>query len=379
MEDLRDPFRKQRLESGIEHMQAEGQDFPLILRLQDLRKACKDWATFSSDDPFMIVPHSEADVRTVRQYPLEVDPPAHADYRAIVEPFFALANDPEYQPGIDKLVHDALGFAFDKDSVEVVREVLIPIQSRALAKLLNVDDAEADVWIGWGTHIFKDGDGVSKGADVERYTSQKFADSTDPDADDFFSVLNRAELKGRKLTLEEKNGMANLAFAGGRDTIIHTLSSIIEYFGNHPDQLEFLREDESRLSTAAEEFVRFVSPSTALARKCPHGAQVLDVEVSPGGRVGLCWPSANRDETVFSNPEQVVLDRYPNPHVGFGFGIHRCLGAQHARVVIRSFLTFLTTRIKAISILESVPQIETESSFNRQVGYERLVVSFATI
>lgn len=55
---------------------------PLILRLQDVRKTCKNWRTFSNDDPFMIVPHSEASVRSVRQYPIETDPPDHADYRA---------------------------------------------------------------------------------------------------------------------------------------------------------------------------------------------------------------------------------------------------------------------------------------------------------
>ena len=69
MDAQRDPFTKQRQDTGIERMRAEGQDMPLILRLQDVRKTCKDWKTFSNDDPFMIVPHSEADVRTVRQVP----------------------------------------------------------------------------------------------------------------------------------------------------------------------------------------------------------------------------------------------------------------------------------------------------------------------
>ena len=128
--------------------------------------------------------------------------------------------------------------------------------------------------------------------------------------------------------------------------------------------------------TATEEFVRYVSPLTAIARKCPHGAKVLDAEVEPGGRVGLCWPSANRDESAFANAQEVVLDRSPNPHVGFGFGIHRCLGATQARLIIRSLLQSLCERVETIKLIEAVPEIETESSFSRQVGYKRLRVAF---
>jgi cytochrome P450 len=357
-------------------MDADGHDMPLILRLQDVRKTCKDWKTFSNDDPFMIVPHSEADVRSVRQYPIETDPPDHTEYRALVEPFFNRPNDPAYQAGLRKLVDDALADAARPGSVEVVREFALPLQSRSLTRLLNVDESEADLWIGWGTHVFKEGDGVSKGAALADYIRRKFEETAGSNADDFFSVLNRIDFRGRQLTLEEKHGFANMAFAGGRDTVIHTVSSIIAYFAEHPEGLDFLRQDAARIITAGEEFVRYVSPLTAIARKCPHGARVLDAEVPPGGRVGLCWPSANRDETAFTNAQEVVLDRSPNPHIGFGFGIHKCLGAPQARLIIRSLLQSLCDQIKTIRLIEAVPEVETESSFQRQVGYKRLLVAF---
>lgn len=376
MKTERDPFREKRQGSGIEYMQAEGEDMPLVLRLQDVRKVCKDWKTFSNDDPFMIVPHSEANVRSVRQYPIETDPPDHTDYRALVEPFFNRPNDAGYQAGMRQLVDEVLAAAATPDSVDVVSELALPLQSRSLTRLLNVDDSEAKLWISWGTHVFKEGDGVSKGAELGSYIREKFEAAEGSDADDFFSALNRAEFQGRKLTLEEKHGFANMAFAGGRDTLIHTISSIIAHFASHPEGLEFLRQDQARIITATEEFVRYVSPLTAIVRRCPHGAKVLDAEVAPGGRVGLCWPSANRDETAFDRPQEVVLDRSINPHVGFGFGIHRCLGAVQARLVIRSLLQSLCDQIEAIHLIEAVPEIEQESSFERQVGYKRLRVSF---
>jgi cytochrome P450 len=373
----RDPFREKRERTGIETMRAEGADMPLILRLQDVRKTCKDWKTFSNDDPFMIVPHSEANVRSVRQYPIETDPPDHTDYRALVEPFFDRPNDPAYQADMRKLVDRTVKAAADSASVEIVRDFSLPLQSKSLARLLNVDESEADLWISWGTHVFKEGDGVSKGAELADYIRDKFEATKNSNGPDFFSALNRADFRGRKLTLEEKHGFANMAFAGGRDTVIHTVSSVIAYFAEHPDGLDFLRQDPARIVTATEEFVRFVSPLTAIARKCPHGAKVLDAEVPPNGRVGLCWPSANRDAGAFAKPDEVVLDRSPNPHVGFGFGIHRCLGAPQARLIIRTLLASLCDQIQSIRLIEAVPEIETESSFSRQVGYKRLHVAIS--
>ncbi|MEM6315215.1 MAG: cytochrome P450 [Planctomycetota bacterium] len=375
--NAKDPFKQARADTGIQCMHAEGQDMPLILRLRDVRKTCKDWKTFSNDDPFMIVPHSEADVRSVRQLPIETDPPDHKEYRALVDPFFKRPGvDEEYQADmralVDGLVMSALG-----NEIEAVREFALPLQSRSLARLLGVDESEADLWISWGTHVFKEGDGVAKGADLAEYIRKKFVDTECSDGDDFFSTLNRIEFRGRRLTLEEKHGFANMAFAGGRDTVIHSVSGILAYVAEHPEALDFLREDDTRIVPAVEEFVRHISPLTAIARKCPHGAEVSGVTVEPGERVGLCWPSANRDAQTFEHPDDVVLDRAPNPHVGFGFGIHNCLGAPQARLILRSLLTVLCDRVGHIDLLEAVPDIEEESSFKRQVGYSRLRVKMS--
>lgn len=262
------------------------------------------------------------------------------------------------------------------DTVEVVREFSLPIQSRSLTRLLGVDDAEAQTWIGWGIHVFKEGDGVQKGGDLQQYVEARFKNSNDPDAADFFSTLNHAEYDGRPLTEEEKYGFANIAFAGGRDTIIHTVSSIVHYFAEHPSSLNFLREEPARIVTAAEEFVRFVSPLTAIMRTCPHATEVQGHPVEAGERVGLCWPSANRDPTVFENPDEVQLDRKPNPHVGYGFGIHNCLGAPQARLIIRSLLEVFSDKVEKIELHSAVPEIETESSYSRQVGFQKLDVDF---
>jgi cytochrome P450 len=220
----------------------------------------------------------------------------------------------------------------------------------------------------WGMHALTEGSGL------EDYTAEQFTRAEQQPGDDFFSMLNQAVLNGEKLTFDEKQGIANVTFAGGKDTVINVVSSIIVYFAEHPEALIFLREDERHIMTACEEFVRYVSPLTAITRTCPHAAQVSGHDIPAGGRVGLCWPSANRDESVFKEPNKVVLDRMPNPHIGFGFGIHNCLGAPQARLIIRSLLRALCEQVKSIELISFEPRIEKEESYTRQVGYDRVVV-----
>ena len=376
MNDPRDPFQNARATTGHQTMRAEGQDLPLILRLQDVRRTCKDWQTFSNDDPFMIVPHSEAQVRSVRQYPIETDPPQHTQYRALVEPFFARPLDPQYQAQMQRLTDQSVDHAAQHGPLDAVRQFALPLQSRSLAQLLDVDPAEADTWIRWGIHVFKDGDGAAKGSHLTDYIQRKLQASRGSQAPDFFSTLHRARIDGRPLTDQEMQGFANMVFAGGRDTIIHTVSSIVAHLAQEPKTLTQLRGQPNLIPSATEEFVRFVSPLTAIARKCPHGAQVAGTTVPPGQRVALCWPSANRDESAFDQPQRLKLDRQPNPHVGFGFGIHRCLGAPQARLVIRCLLRSLSQRLESIRLLQATPELEHESSFTRQVGYAQLTVQF---
>ncbi len=377
MPEHADPFSHARAEHGWLNVDCDGENVPLILRLKDVRKTCKDTSTFSSDLPPLIVLHSEAHVRDVRQLPIECDPPDHTDYRALVQPLFDRAkNDPDYMESIRSLVDEMVRTAIGKGELDAVRGFALPMQSRALTRLLRMPESEADVWIGWGVHVFHDrDDGGGEGFLLQSYTGGQFRRAEENPGDDFFSYLNQVEFRGRKLTFEEKQGFANVTFAGGRDTVINTVGSIFAYLGDHPEALDFLREDEARILTACEEFVRYVSPLTAIARKCPHATRLLDEQDVPaGGRVALCWPSANRDESVFDQPHDVKLDRSPNPHIGFGFGPHNCLGAPHARLIIRSLLRSLCDRVERVELIKAVPKVEKESSFTRQVGYESVLV-----
>jgi cytochrome P450 len=376
MDAFSDPFHAARAESGALKCPFHGEDIVMLLRHDDVRRAARDWETFSSDAPFRVPIPSEEGVRTMRQLPIETNPPEHTDYRAIVEPFFQRAKEPAVIAQVEALIDAMFTHALARDSIEVVHEFALPIQSRALTYLLNVPESEADTWIGWGIHVFRVAGGLKKGVALEDYLHAQFDRAAANPGADFFSALTQATYQGRPLTREEMMGFANLAFAGGRDTIIHTIACALGHLANHPASLAYLREDPKRITLASEEFFRVFMPLTHIGRVCPADTEVNGVTVRAGERVSLCWASANFDETVFPAAHEVRLDRKPNPHLSFGFGPHLCLGAPHARLILRSLLRACCERLQSLTILEAKARVEHEAAYERALGYDALTMRF---
>ena len=377
MGDIPDPFREKRRTDGVLGLPTDKEVIPMILRHEDVRRAAKDWKTFSSDAPFRVPIPSEEDVRSVRQLPIEVDPPEQTDYRKLVEPFFLRAKQPAFVARVEELADRLLADALGRDSIEVVEQFALPLQSKALAILLDVPESEADLFISWGIHVFHVADGergVHKGAALERYLNEQFDRAAANPGDDFYGVLTKARFHGRLLTREEMLGFANLMFAGGRDTVIHSVACAIGYLAEHPEAFEFLRADPDRIVHASEEFFRAYMPLTHIGRVCPVDTDVHGMQVKAGERATLCWASANLDEEVFEAADEIHLDRKPNPHVSFGFGAHLCLGAAHARTVMRALLGLLCRRVSRIELISKRDRVEHTPAFDRPLGYESLVV-----
>lgn len=380
MSAFSDPFQEARQSTGVMQCPFHGENITMILRHEDVRKAAKDWQTFSSDAPFRVPIPSEEDVRSMRQLPIETNPPEHGDYREIVEPFFQRAKDPAMIAQVEALIDGMLSQALNRESIEMVHEFALPIQSRALTHLLNVPASEGETWIGWGIHVFKvTGGEFKKGNVLEDYLNAQFDHAEASPGEDFFSALTQANYHGRKLTREECMGFANLAFAGGRDTIIHTISCALGYLAEHPEALEFLRADPKRITLASEEFFRVFMPLTHIGRVCPADTDVNGITVKANERVSLAWASANFDDTAFPSPQEVRLDRKPNPHLSFGFGTHLCLGAPHARLILRTLLRLCCERVQAITILKAEERIEHEAKFDRTLGYDSLTVKLTPL
>ena len=376
--DATDPFAAARRADGVLDADFLGERIPMILRYKDVRAAAGDPKTYSSDAPFRVPVPSEERVRNVRQLPIEVDPPEHTDYKAIVKPFFSAPKRPEMIAKVEALVADMLDDAPTAGSIEAIGEFALPLQSRALTLLLNMPMASAEQWIGWGRNVFHGPDGHSeeKGSAVDRYLHEQFDRAELAPGDDFFSALSQATYRGRPLTRDEMIGFANLAFAGGRDTVIATIGLTLSHLAGHQQDFERLRAEPTLIRSAVEEIVRIASPLTMIGRTCPHDTSVHGVSVRAGDRAAICWASANRDETVFEAPETLDIGRRRNPHVAFGAGTHTCLGASHARLVLRSLIRALCDKVARITVIESAPSYERWPHYARQTGYEFLNIRF---
>lgn len=371
----RDPFAEARRKDGVLLVDFVGEPIPMILGHRAVRQAARDWETFSSDAPCRVPIPAETAVRSVRQLPIETDPPQHKAWRDLLKPTFMRPVQPAYIARIDALIASLIDDALTRPEIEVVRDFALPLQSLALTYLLGMPESEAEVWIGWGTHVFHDGeDSAGKGSVLDRYIRAKINDAQDCPGDDFFGAMTSMSFDGRPLTTDEMVGIANLVFAGGRDTVITVVAAIINCMADKRPVLDWLCADPKRIAVAVEEFVRVTSPLTHIGRVCPREIEVGPHRVASDARVSLCWASANFDETVFDAPEELRLDRMPNPHLGFGSGHHSCLGAAQARTILRSLIAGLGERTGAITVRDEAFQHESYGPLQRQAGHQRLLV-----
>lgn len=238
---------------------------------------------------------------------------------------------------------------------------------------------EADTWIEWGTHVFRGEGGAlnsEKASTVDEYILKRIEEASKNPSEDLFSVLLQSEVNGRRLTKEEVHGIMNLTFAGGRDTVINAVTNTIIYFADHPERLNWLRENPEFIGKSVEELIRYFTPLTHLGRTASEDTFVCEHAIKKGSKIGLGWASANRDGNTFEKPDEVILDRKVNPHVAFGFGIHNCLGATHARQILRKVVKELSEKVDSIEIKDYIENIETIGDLKRKVGFEEITVRF---
>lgn len=377
---IRDPFEKARLEKGYGEMNDQDDPVVMVFGHKDVRRCAHNWKTFqSAAEPGRIVIPSEVNIRDTRQIPFELDPPMHGAYRAVVEPWFKRPLEKDYEAALTKMINEVVDEALNKKAVEVIREFSLVLQSRALTLLFNVPFSESETWISWGTHVFRSEEtalDANKANVLYDYIDKQIENSKKNPGEDFYSVLLEAEVDGKKLTKEEIEGVLILTFAGGRDTVINAVTNSIAYFAEHPESLEKLRKEPELINFAIEELIRYFSPLTQMGRVATEDTQVCGHAVKADSRISLCWASANRDASVFEDANEVVLDRKINPHVAFGFGTHNCLGATHARQIMKVLIRTLTSKVQSINILDYKENIEDLGEFKRKVGYDKISVNF---
>ncbi|PRX02240.1 UNVERIFIED_ORG: cytochrome P450 [Actinomadura viridilutea] len=205
---------------------------------------------------------------------------------------------------------------------------------------------------------------------VEELARRRRAEPTD----DLTSALVNANIDGESLSDQELGSFFILLVVAGNETTRNAIAHGLDLLTRHPDQRALLVEDfEGRIGGAVEEIVRYVSPVVWMRRTATRDTTLAGHEVKEGDKLLLYYWSANRDETVFTDPERFDILRDPNPHVGFGGpGPHFCLGAHLARREIAVMFRQLLSRLPGIRA-DGEPD-RLESSFIN--GIKRLPYTF---
>jgi cytochrome P450 len=162
---------------------------------------------------------------------------------------------------------------------------------------------------------------------------------------DGISRLLTGEVQGRPITDEEVLEMVGLILSGGIDTTGSAISNSLLYLDRNHAARQHLIDHPEAIPQAVEEFLRYEAPQQGLARTATKDCVVGGQQVRQGERLFLVWASGNRDEDAFPQPDDVILDRFPNRHMTFGLGAHRCLGSTVARKQIIHALTAVLERM----------------------------------
>ncbi len=177
--------------------------------------------------------------------------------------------------------------------------------------------------------------------------------------EDLASVIANAEVNGAPIGIFEAVSYYVIVATAGHDTTSSSIAGGLHALLEHPDQLQRLRDDPSLVSTGVEEMIRWVTPVKQFMRTANQDYVLRGVPMKAGEAVLLSYPSANRDEHVFENPDRFDVARNPNKHVAFGFGAHFCLGAQLARMEGRALYSELIPRLKAIELAGEPSYMQT--------------------
>ncbi|MFV1364699.1 cytochrome P450 [Mycolicibacterium elephantis] len=207
------------------------------------------------------------------------------------------------------------------------------------------------------------------GSRMYAYGQELIASKRAEPTDDMLSVVANATLD-EGLSDLELYLFFSLLFSAGAETTRNAVAGGLLALIDHPDQFAALRADLDRLPTAVEEMVRWTSPSPSKRRTATCDTELAGIEISAGQKVQVWEGSANRDPTVFTEPDTFDITRKPNPHLGFGHGVHYCLGANLARLELRVLFEELLIRFSSARLVKPVEWTRS----NRHTGIRHLVV-----
>jgi cytochrome P450 family 142 subfamily A polypeptide 1 len=319
------------------------------------------------------------------------DDPRHLEQRKLVARRFTPKAVREHEPWLrtttKSLVDQMVASVRDgADGVEVVDALAAQLPGRLTAMLLGWGEERWPDIKSWSERLMRydairyDQDAMvgmmeailEFNPELQGMTAERRGCPVDHDSD-LITVWANATIEGQHLDDETLMHETGLFISGGAETTRTLIGRGLRAFCDHPDQWEALARDPSGIPDAVEEMIRWVTPLNNFFRTVTVDSSIGDQPVEQGDRVILLYPSANRDEAVFDEPFRFDTTRRPNPHVGFGFGTHFCLGASLARFEMQVLMEELTSRLTALHVvteLDGEPNIFASAVRSFTLGFD---------
>jgi cytochrome P450 len=282
----------------------------------------------------------------------EVEGPVHVALRRVVNTFLSPPAVARMRPLMEAVTRWVLDEHIERGRMDLVLDLANPVPAVLTMHLvgLPLDDWRDYADVFHATIAYRPGHPAFDRAvaNVPQMLARLGAEAAARRAapgDDLLGALVTAEVDGRPLTDDEVRSVLWNLVGGGLDTTTSLTALSLLHLDEHPQLRRRLVERPELLATATDEFLRFFSVNETLTRTVTRDAELGGQRLGRGDHLMLSWLSANRDAAVFERPDEVVLDRAPNPHLAFGVGRHRCIGMHLARTLFQVMVSEVLARI----------------------------------
>jgi len=317
---------------------------------------------------------------------LDSEPPKHTRLRSLVAKAFNRQKIEGKRPSVERITQNLLEAIDEKvrsgESFDLIADYAEPLPVKIIADLLGFPESEEHLLRPWSQAIVKmyevnpslqyQNDAKKAGREFAEYVRGLAEQRKKTPGQDLISELATVEENGEKLNMQELVATCVLLLNAGHEASVNAFGNGMVAVLERPEQAQLLREKPRELTdTALEEFMRFDAPLHLFERTATADTQIGGVEIKQGQKIAALIGSANRDETVFTSAETMDVTRVPNPHIGFGAGIHFCLGAPLARLEMSVSLPALWEKYPGMQL--STKPVRRPTFVLR--GYESVLIS----